>query len=85
MCNRIYARTVVAGLTLLISGQAMMHMLINVGLVPVTGQTLPIVSDGKSSLLAFYCAFGIILKVSKTAKKQMDKAIRDIEQRENQE
>lgn len=74
-CKKTFSRTAVAGLTLLISGQAMMHILINVGIVPVTGQTLPIVSDGKSSLLMFYIAFGILLSISKTAKKQMDKAI----------
>ncbi len=76
-CKKTFSRTAVAGLTLLISGQAMMHILINVGIVPVTGQTLPIVSDGKSSLLMFYIAFGILLSISKTAKKQMDKAIEE--------
>jgi len=75
LCQKTYSRTVVAGLTLLISGQAMMHMLINVGFFPITGQTLPIVSDGKSSLMMFYFAFGVLLSISKTAKKQMDKAI----------
>lgn len=76
-CKKTFSRTAVAGLTLLISGQAMMHILINVGIVPVTGQTLPIVSDGKSSLLMFYIAFGVLLSISKTAKKQMDKAIEE--------
>lgn len=79
LCRKTYSRTVVAGLTLLISGQAMMHMLINVGYFPVTGQTLPIVSDGKSSLLMFYLAFGVLLNISKSAKKQMEKEIKDAE------
>jgi len=79
MCKKTYARTAVAGLTLLISGQAMMHMLINVGYVPVTGQALPIVSDGKSSLIMFYTAFGVLLNISKSAKKQMEKAIKEEE------
>lgn len=72
-CESIYARTAVGGLTILISGQAMMHMLINVGLLPITGQTLPMISEGKSSLLMFYVAFGILLSISKLVKKQMDK------------
>jgi len=80
LCEKTYSRAVVAGLTLLISGQAMMHMLINVGILPITGQTLPIVSDGKGSLLMFYFAFGVLLSISKTAKKQMDKEIQKAEE-----
>lgn len=80
LCEKTYSRAVVAGLTLLISGQAMMHMLINVGILPITGQTLPIVSDGKGSLLMFYIAFGVLLSISKTAKKQMDKEIQKAEE-----
>jgi len=80
LCEKTYSRAVVAGLTLLISGQAMMHMLINVGILPITGQTLPIVSDGKGSLLMFYVAFGVLLSISKTAKKQMDKEIQKAEE-----
>lgn len=76
LCKKTFYRTAVAGLSLLISGQAMMHILINVGLMPITGQTLPIVSDGKSSLLMFYYAFAVLLIISKTAKKQMEKEIK---------
>ena len=50
-----------------------MHMLINVDLGPLTGQTLPMISHGKSSFLAFSMAFGIILSISRVAKKRMDK------------
>jgi len=79
MCTKIYSRTVVGGLTLLISAQGMMHMAINVGLFPITGQTLPMVSDGKGSLIMFYIAFGVILSISKAAKKPMDKKIQEAE------
>ena len=70
-CDNIYAKTLVAGLVLLIAGQALMHMLINVGLAPMTGQTLPLISHGKSSFLAFAIAFGIILGISKQAEKKL--------------
>lgn len=70
-CDTVYAKTVVAGLTLLISGQALMHMLINVDLAPMTGQTLPLISHGNSSFLAFSIAFGIILSVSRSAEKKL--------------
>ncbi len=73
-CTQEFSKTVVAGLVLLISGQAMMHMYVNAGLGPITGQVLPLVSYGKSSFVAFSIAFGILLSISKTVKKQVDEA-----------
>ncbi len=73
-CTNDFCKMAVAGLTLLISGQAMLHMFVNVGLFPLTGQTLPLVSYGRSSLLVFAAAFGILLCISKTAKKQVEEA-----------
>ena len=62
----------IAGLVIMITGQAMMHMFINVDLGPLTGQTLPMISHGNSSFLAFSMAFGVILSVSKMAKKKIE-------------
>ncbi len=73
-CTNDFCKMAVAGLTLLISGQAMLHMFVNVGLFPLTGQTLPLVSYGRSSLIVFATAFGILLCISKTAKKQVEEA-----------
>lgn len=66
-----FAKTAVAGLTLLISGQAMMHMYINVDIGLLTGQTLPMISHGNTSFLAFSVAFGVLLSISKMAKKKL--------------
>ena len=74
-CDNLFAKTAVAGLVLLITGQAMMHMFINVGIGPLTGQTLPMVSHGNSSFIMFSIAFGIILSISRSAKRKMDKEI----------
>lgn len=71
-CNSIFEKTTIAGLVVLISGQAYMHMLINVDIGPLTGQTLPMISHGKSSFIAFSIAFGIILSISRVAKKRLD-------------
>lgn len=72
-CDNEFAKTAVAGLTLLISCQAMMHMYINAGLWPLTGQTLPMISHGKTSFLAFSIAFGVLLSISKMTKKKVEK------------
>ncbi|MFN3588884.1 MAG: FtsW/RodA/SpoVE family cell cycle protein [Spirosomataceae bacterium] len=52
-------------LTLSITIQAFMHILINVGLLPITGQTLPLISKGGSSILITSIMFGIVLSVSR--------------------
>lgn len=72
-CDNHFAKTAVGGLVVLISGQAMLHILVNVDLIPMTGQNLPIVSHGNSSFLAFSLAFGVILSISRMAKKKIDK------------
>ncbi len=72
-CDDRFYRTAVAGLTLLISGQALIHIMINADVMIHTGQTLPIISHGKSSFMAFSIAFGILLSISKVAKKKVEK------------
>lgn len=71
-CSNGFAKTAIAGLVAMISGQALMHMMINADLGPLTGQTLPMISHGNSSFLAFSIAFGIILAISRMVKKKMD-------------
>ena len=76
--ENMFAKTAISGLVLLISGQAVMHMLINVDLFPLTGQTLPMISHGNSSFLAFSLAFGIILSISRMVKAKMDKIAAEV-------
>lgn len=71
-CEGLFGKTAVAGLTILISGQALFHMIINIDVGILTGQTLPIISHGNSSFLCFCIAFGIILSISKLAKSNME-------------
>ena len=71
-CDNHYAKTMISGMVILVSGQALMHILINVDLFPLTGQTLPMISHGNSSFLAFSMVFGVILSVSKMAKKKIE-------------
>lgn len=57
------------GLAFLLVTQAMVNMGVAVGIFPVTGQPLPFISMGGTSLLFTGCAFGIILSVSKEINK----------------
>ena len=79
LCDSTFAKIAVAGLVLLITGQAFMHMFINVNIGPLTGQTLPMVSHGSSSFLSFSVAFGVLLSISKLAKKNMDARIAEVQ------
>ncbi len=65
-CSRVFTAITVGGLGLMITIQAGLHILVNVGILPVTGHTLPLVSLGGTSFIIFSAAFGIILSVSRT-------------------
>ncbi|MFW6095186.1 MAG: FtsW/RodA/SpoVE family cell cycle protein, partial [Bacteroidota bacterium] len=65
--NRSFAAFLAIGLSLLLVFQAIINMAVNVHLLPVTGQTLPLVSMGGSSMIFSSIAIGIILSVSRSA------------------
>lgn len=74
MCHDEFAKFALGGLAVLISGQAFMHILVNVDIGPMTGQTLPLISHGASAFLVFCIAYGIILAISRQAKKKIQNA-----------
>ena len=76
-CDNYFAKVAVAGLIMLITAQAFMHMAINVHLAPQTGQTLPLISHGTSSFLSFCIAFGIILSISRMVHLKMLQKAKD--------
>lgn len=61
------------GLSFMLVMQAMINMGVAVGILPVTGQPLPLVSMGGTSLMFTGCAFGMILSVSKEVKNKSKK------------
>lgn len=65
-CTKMFSAILVIALGLLIATQAMLHILVNVSLLPVTGHTLPLISLGGTSLIIMSSAFGIILAVSRS-------------------
>lgn len=70
-CNNRYAKACVGGLAFLITFQALFHIFINCDIGPSTGQTLPLISYGRSSLLCFSLALGVILSISKMANNKI--------------
>jgi cell division protein FtsW len=64
-CETAFPAFMVMGLIVMIVVQAMINMLVAVGLFPVTGQTLPMVSWGRTSVLVMSFSIGAILSVSR--------------------
>jgi cell division protein FtsW len=64
-CETAFPAYMVMGLIVMIVIQAMLNMLVAVGLFPVTGQTLPMVSWGRTSVLMMSFSIGAILSVSR--------------------
>lgn len=64
--KRVLPSLLVIGMASFITFQALFHMAINVGVFPVSGQPLPLISKGGTSILVISVAFGIMLSVSRT-------------------
>jgi cell division protein FtsW len=64
-CETAFPAYLVMGLIIMIVIQAILNMLVAVGLFPVTGQTLPMVSWGRTSALMMSFSIGAILSVSR--------------------
>lgn len=75
----LYSKLVVAGFCLLITGQAFLHMFVNLDIGPMTGQTLPLISHGNGAFLCFCLAFGMILSISRIAVRRIEKEASGLE------
>ena len=72
-CETAFPAFLVLGLIVMIVIQAMLNMMVAVGLFPVTGQTLPMVSWGRTSVLVMSFSIGAILSVSRVANARIKK------------
>ena len=68
--RRTFPAFLAMGLTLILVFQAMINMAVAVNLIPVTGQPLPLVSMGGTSLLFTSASFGILLSISRSQNKE---------------
>ena len=71
-CENNFPAFLAMGLALLLVTQALFNMCVAVGLAPVTGQPLPLVSKGGTSTIINCVYIGAILSVSRSAKKKAD-------------
>lgn len=64
-CEKTFPAFLVMGIAMLLVSQAMLNMMVAVGLFPVTGQPLPLISKGGTSTLINCAYIGMILSVSR--------------------
>jgi len=78
-CKNKYPSYLVMGLAMMLVTQAMVNMAVAVGVIPVTGQPLPLVSKGGTSMIITNAYIGIILSVSRSA-SLVDKKVEQTEE-----
>lgn len=83
--HRVLPSLLIIGVACMIVFQALFHMAINVGVFPVSGQPLPLISKGGTSILVTSAAFGIMLSVSRTLARQENGGTKTNKEREAEE
>lgn len=66
-CSRAFPALLVIGMAVMVAFQALFHMAIVTGFFPVSGQPLPLISKGGTSILTTSIAIGVMLSVSRYA------------------
>jgi rod shape determining protein RodA len=67
-----FARLVVGGVGIYFAAHLLINVSVNVGLLPMTGLTLPLFSTGGSSLLATFLALGLAVGMAAHKESRMD-------------
>ena len=64
-CNNLFGKYLAFGISFILGFQTILNLMVVVGLIPVTGVTLPFLSYGGSSLIITLCSMGVLLNISK--------------------
>ena len=72
-CRRVLPALLIIGMASMVAFQALFHMAINGGVFPVSGQPLPLISKGGTSIIVTSVAFAIMLSISRTIANQNSK------------
>lgn len=73
-CANTFPALLIIGIALMLVTQALFNMGVAVGWLPVTGQPLPLISKGGTSSIMNCVYIGMILSVSRSAKKKNETA-----------
>lgn len=76
-CDKIFGKLICVGMGTLIYFQALVHICVSVGVIPVTGQTLPFISYGGSAFLMMSYGLGAVQCFAQDARRRKARAERD--------
>jgi cell division protein FtsW len=82
-CSSVFAAILVIGLSLMIVIQTFINMSVATSLIPVTGQPLPLISRGGTSILITCIYFGIIFGITRQIKEEDQLPIEESEMPED--
>ena len=78
-CEKTFPAFLIMGIAMLLVAQAMLNMMVAVGLFPVTGQPLPLISKGGTSTLINCAYIGMMLSVSRYVADKEEQKLREAE------
>ncbi len=78
-CEKTFPAFLIMGIAMLLVAQAMLNMMVAVGLFPVTGQPLPLISKGGTSTLINCAYIGMMLSVSRYVADKEEQRLREAE------
>jgi cell division protein FtsW len=76
-CSDPFGKALAVGITSLICGQAALNLAAVVGLAPLTGIPLPLVSYGGTSLVVILASVGILLNIERSDGLELAAPVRD--------
>ena len=79
-CEKIFGKLICVGMGTLIYFQALVHICVCVGVIPVTGQTLPFISYGGSAYLVMSFGLGAVQSIAHYEKQCKARAERNAQQ-----
>jgi len=62
-CRDAYGRLLAVAITAMLATQALVNVAMTVGVAPITGMTLPLVSFGGSSLVVTWILIGLLVNI----------------------
>ncbi len=83
-CSSVFPALLVIGLSLMIVIQTFVNMSVASSLIPVTGQPLPLISRGGTSILITCIYFGIIFGITRQIKEEQANPVKTTEEAEEE-
>ena len=69
LCPNRFGSLLAGGITAMLAVQVLINIAVATGVCPPTGQTLPFISYGSSSLIIFMSSIGVLLNISRSTTK----------------